>query len=90
MPSPYKTTPVWDEKSLPAAIRNEHSTKAGVWGLLRVIEGEVRLKFANGTERRVTPERPALIPPQDVHHVEGEGPFRMRVEFYTEKPEPVT
>lgn len=27
---PYRTTPVFDEDSLPEAIRNTHSTKAGV------------------------------------------------------------
>ncbi len=31
---PYKTTPVWDHHTLPAAIRHEHSTKAGTWGVL--------------------------------------------------------
>ena len=38
MTEPYKTTPVFDETSLPGAIRNAHSTKAGVWGLLRVLD----------------------------------------------------
>jgi len=36
---PYRTTPVFDEDSLPEAIRGDHSTKQGVWGLLRVLEG---------------------------------------------------
>ena len=42
---PYKVTPVWDQHTLPAAIRHEHSTKAGTWGVLRVLEGEVTLVF---------------------------------------------
>ncbi len=40
MADPYRSTPVFDEISLPAALRNEHSTKAGVWGLICVIEGQ--------------------------------------------------
>lgn len=84
---PHKTTPVFDQDSLPAALRNEHNTKAGVWGLLRVLEGEVRLVFREtGTPVRVTPENPGHIPPQKMHHVELCGPMRMQVEFYREPP----
>lgn len=84
---PYKTTPVWDEQSLPAAIRNRHSTKTGVWGVLRVLQGEVRLIFEDGPTLQVTAESPALIRPQHVHHVETSAPFLMQVEFYHEKPD---
>jgi tellurite resistance-related uncharacterized protein len=38
---PYRSTPVFDEASLPAALRREHRTKPGAWGLIRVLEGEV-------------------------------------------------
>jgi tellurite resistance-related uncharacterized protein len=41
-PEPYNSTPVFDEKSLPDALRNEHRTKSGTWGLLRVLEGTVK------------------------------------------------
>lgn len=85
---PYKTTPVFDETSLPAAIRNAHSTKAGVWGLLRIIEGAADLVFHEPRHVvRVTPEQPAPIPPEAVHHVELAGPMRMQVEFYREPPQ---
>ena len=84
---PYKTTPVFDEESLPAAFRNAHSTKQGVWGLLRVLEGTVRLVFHEPRrEVQVTPGNPAPIPPEAVHHVELDGPMRMQVEFYREPP----
>lgn len=88
-PEPYKVTAVWDENTLPAAIRGTHQTKAGVWGVLRVLEGSVRLLFeGNATPVHVTPGRPALIPPEDKHHVELTGPMRMQIEFYRERPEP--
>ena len=84
---PYKSTPIFDEESLPEAIRNDHSTKPGVWGLLRVLEGEVRLVFHEPRrDVQVTPENPAPIPPEAVHHVEVNGPMRMQVEFYREPP----
>ncbi|MCB2051339.1 MAG: DUF1971 domain-containing protein [Novosphingobium sp.] len=84
---PYKTTPVFDQDSLPDALRNEHNTKDGVWGLLRVLEGEVRLVFADPARVvQVMPDKPAEIPPQSVHHVELTGPMRMQVEFYRQPP----
>ena len=85
---PYRTTPVFDENTLPEAIRKEHRTKAGTWGLLRVIEGEVDLVFVDPPSRvHVTPTTPAPIPPQATHYVELEGPMRMQVEFYRDPPE---
>lgn len=84
---PYRTTPIFDHETLPAALRHEHSTKADVWGLLRVLQGEVRLVFADPPrELQVTPDRPAEIPPEAVHHVELVGPMRMQVEFYRARP----
>lgn len=86
--APYKTTPVFDEVTLPEAIRSAHNTKAGVWGLLHVLAGEVDLVFHDPARRvRVTPGEPAPIPPQAVHHVELKGPMRMQVEFYREQPD---
>lgn len=86
-PAPYRSTPVFDEASLPEAIRNTHSTKAGVWGLLQVLEGKARLIFHEPAYAvEVTPGNPAPIPPQAHHHVETDGPMRMQVEFYREPP----
>ncbi len=87
MSAPYASSPVFDEKSLPDALRNEHRTKPGTWGLLRVLEGEVRLVFKDAPgPLRVTVDHPAMIPPQATHHVECDGPMRMQVEFYREPP----
>ena len=87
MPEPYKTTAVWDQDSLPQAIRNAHNTKAGTWGLLCMLEGEVRLVFHDPARVLVvTPASPGEIPPQEWHHVEVTGPMRMQVEFYHERP----
>lgn len=44
-PAPYRSTPLFDEDTLPNALRNRHNTKAGVWGLIRVIEGELKLTY---------------------------------------------
>ncbi|MFA7587581.1 MAG: DUF1971 domain-containing protein [Novosphingobium sp.] len=84
---PYKVTRIWDQDTLPAAVRGQHSTKAGTWGLLKVLEGEVRLVFHEPPRSiTVTPGNPGLITPEAYHHVETVGPMRMQVEFYHERP----
>ena len=86
-PEPYKSTPVFDETTLPDAIRNAHNTKDGVWGLLNVIDGAVDLIFHDPhLVVHVTPDAPGVIPPQAVHHVETSGPMLMRVDFYRAPP----
>ena len=87
MATPYKTTPVFDSDTLPPALRREHSTKAGVWGLIRVLEGRLRLFYADdGSERVLGPNVPGLIRPEQLHFVEPLGPMRMKVEFYDRDP----
>jgi hypothetical protein len=40
--APYKSTPIFDEITLPQKFRHAHNTKAGVWAVIRVLEGQVR------------------------------------------------
>ncbi|MEQ8744984.1 DUF1971 domain-containing protein [Parasphingorhabdus sp.] len=87
--APYGASPIFDEISLPDKLRNEHSTKDGTWGLLRVLEGEVELVFIDPpSQRLVTVDDPAPIPPQSPHFVKLTGPMKMQVEFYREHPLP--
>lgn len=84
---PYRTTPVFDETSLPAALRREHRTKAGAWGVIRVLEGEVVYTTIEPMEeQRLSPDRPGLILPEQAHFVTPAGPMRMQVEFYDHPP----
>ena len=83
--SPYKSTPGFDEGSLPAALRRDHSTKPGVWGVIRVLEGALLYERA-GEIRTLTPASPALILPEETHRVEPLGPMRMQVDFYHAPP----
>lgn len=88
-PQPYRTTPVFDQDSLPAALRREHRTKAGAWGLIRVLEGQLRLRYSDGTPDCIlTPGAPGLILPEQAHLVEPIGRMLMQVEFYDRPPLP--
>lgn len=87
-PVPYKSTPVFDEATLPAGLRREHRTKAGVWGIIRVLQGRVRYQVLDPVyETILDPDKPGLILPGQPHLVEPLGPMLMRVDFYDHRPE---
>lgn len=85
---PYKSTPVFDEASLPQALRRAHNTKPGAWALIQVLEGVVRYHVEDGSAPPVdlVPGRPGLIRPGQLHHVEPLGAMRMRIDFYDHEP----
>jgi tellurite resistance-related uncharacterized protein len=85
---PYKSTAVFDETTLPAGLRREHRTKAGSWGVIRVLEGRLRYQVLDpSSEVILEPGRPGLILPEQPHLVEPLGPIRMQVEFYDHLPD---
>ena len=87
-PAPYRSTPVFDAATLPAALRADHSLKAGTWGLIQVLEGEVRLTYSDPHMTTVLKTgTPGRIGPQQVHFVEPLGPMKMRVDFYDRPPD---
>lgn len=85
---PYRSTPIFDEHTLPAALRARHDTKAGVWGLIRVIEGALTLTYVDpSSEIVLTPDRPGLVLPQQPHFVTPLGRMKMQVDFYDHRPD---
>lgn len=88
MTAPYRSTPVFDDVSLPRALRERHNTKAGVWGVIRVLEGQLKLTFLDPPSEQVLgPETPGHILPEQPHFVTPLGAMRMQVDFYDQAPE---
>lgn len=86
-PEPYRSTPVFEGETLPAALRREHRTKPGVWGLVRVLEGTLRLSYVDPPHAIiVSPGSPGLLLPDQPHFVEPIGTMRMGVKFYDKQP----
>lgn len=84
---PYRSTPIFDQDSLPKALRLRHDTKEGVWGLIRVLEGRVRLTYLDPlSEIILTPDNPGLVLPQQPHFVQPLGLMKMQVDFYDQVP----
>lgn len=83
----YKRTATFDQSSVPAGLLQDHSTREGTWGVLRLESG--RLRYVVTDPRRppchalLTPDTPEIvIEPTIVHHVELLGPVEFHVEFY--------
>jgi len=88
MGAPYRSTPVFDQDTLPAALRARHSTKAGVWGVIRVFEGELRLTYLEPESSvLLRPDNLGLVLPQQPHFVTPQGPMRMQVDFHDRAPD---
>jgi len=86
-PRPYRSTPVFDQDSLPAALRARHDTKTGVWGVIRVIEGELKLTIIDPpSETLLNPGNPGLVLPRQPHFVTPLGRMKMQVDFYDQPP----
>ena len=86
-PQPYRSTPIFDAQTLPGALRRDHRTKLGVWGVVRVLEGRLRLVYVETPgEAVVEPGRPGLLLPDQPHFVEPIGDMRMQVDFYDQPP----
>lgn len=85
--APYRSTPVFDEHTLPQALRRDHRTKEGVWGVIRILSGQLKLVIAEtGETRLLDPGAPGVVLPEQLHFVEVVGPVRMQVDFHDRMP----
>jgi len=82
----YKRTASFTQDTTPAALLNDHSTKAGVWGLIHVEEGSLRYHVTDSRrqplEQILMPDSgPGIVEPTIMHKVQPTGPVRFYVEF---------
>lgn len=84
----YGRSPDFTSENLPAKLRSAHSTKAGTWGLLHVLEGKILYQLEapySGSALVAAGER-VVIESEVPHHVEFVEPGRFFVEFYRLAP----
>jgi tellurite methyltransferase len=79
----YKRTPVFDASSTPAGLRKSHTTKAGVWGEIVVVEGRVLYVIENEDDASfiLSPGVPGAIAPEAPHHVDPYDDAKFFVRF---------
>ena len=80
----YGRSPDFTPENLPARLQAAHSTKAGTWGLLHVLEGAVlyQLEAPYEGEKRVSAGETVVIESEVPHHVTFVEPGRFFVEFH--------
>ena len=79
----YQRTPEFSESSIPAGLLGVHTTKAGVWGRIRVLEGSLVYRILEPVveELLLEPGVDGIVQPGVEHQVEARGPTRFFVEF---------
>lgn len=78
-----RATEVFDEASTPAGLRRAHRVAPGLWGVLRVHEGEMALVWeGDGAVVELRAGDGVVIPPDTPHHVEPGPGARFAVEFH--------
>jgi len=79
----YSRTPDFSEDSVPAALLAAHSTKAGVWGRIVVVEGELLYRIYGPPVEEVllSPGNEGVVEPEVEHEVEPRAGLRFFVEF---------
>lgn len=82
----YRRTAEFTESSVPAALRQRHRTKPGVWARIEVLEGGLRYRILEPQleEHVLTPGRAGIVAPEVPHEVEPLGSVRFFVEFLRE------
>jgi tellurite resistance-related uncharacterized protein len=79
----YRRTPIFDEHTIPSALRHEHRTKPDVWGVITVLQGKLRYRSLDPAfERILTDATPMVVAPGQPHEVEPDGRVHFFVEFY--------
>jgi tellurite resistance-related uncharacterized protein len=84
---PDRSTPIFNQDTVPAALRRRHDTKEGVWRVIRVLGGKLRLTMLDPpSETVLTPDKPGLVLPKLPHFVTPTAPMKMQVDFYDQPP----
>jgi tellurite resistance-related uncharacterized protein len=80
----YRRTAVWNDRTLPSALRAAHRTKRGVWGRLEVLAGRLRFKSEAPLpiDEIIEAGHGTWIPPELPHSVAPMGAVECYVEFY--------
>ena len=84
---PSRSSPVFTQDTLPAALQAEHTLAPGHWAVLNVVEGSLRfVNLETSEDRLISAPGLVTIHPGLPHKVALEGSLRCRIDFYREPP----
>lgn len=82
-----RKTDVFGAETVPKGLLKAHQLALGTWGLLCVIEGELRFVLeASGETRIIRAGEAQVVEPGVSHHVELEQGARFFIEFHKRAP----
>ncbi len=79
----YKRTPEFNSSTIPQGLLRAHKTKAGTWGRIVVLEGELNYYIEEPVAEELVLDSslPGVVEPGMLHHIEPQGDVRFYVEF---------
>ncbi|MEI2298816.1 DUF1971 domain-containing protein [Ensifer sp. MJa1] len=83
---PFRSTPVFNEHTIPAPLRQAHSLRPGAWAKLSVLEGVLKYCLPPQPAAELAAATSVVIPPELAHHLEIVGPVRCQLHFYDHEP----
>ena len=85
----YRKTKSFSEETVPRALLERHTTKAGVWGLIHVERGRLAYRSYAPVPCDIVLEAdtPGIVLPEVEHEVEPLGSVQFYVEFWRHKAE---
>ena len=79
----YRRTPSFTAATIPAGLRGEHATKAGVWAVIRVETGALDFEdIGTGETVRLREGDERVVAPASPHRVAPAGEVGFHVDFY--------
>ena len=80
----YRRTPEFDEETVPAGLKRNHTTRRGVWASIHVLAGELQYHVGEPVDRSfsVSAGSSAVVVPEVPHRVEISGTVRFFIEFW--------
>ena len=82
---PARTSPEWDQLTVPPGLLRDHRLSVGTWGVIRVLDGRLHFVMAGspGLDVILDSTTTQAIPPSIRHHVTPLGTVRFSIDFFT-------
>lgn len=82
--TPYRQTPVFKITTIPPGLRQHHSTKIGVWGIIHVVVGTLiyRIYHPFNSEETLDPDTKGIVLPDVKHDVQLFEDTEFYIEFW--------
>lgn len=80
-----RSSPLWDERTMPRGLLRSHRLSVGTWGVLKVHEGDLGFSVLGDAPLSMVLHRDSpdwAIPPEVAHEVRPLGPVRFSIDFF--------